>query len=542
MTKIEKILVPAVLLLMTIAASIAIYYYDIPCRDVASRYAPMVDALVRGDFEYAFHPRSQLLCTIIGGVVSLAGSCSGFMALKIQSVLFYIAGAWMTYLLMMRLFPQRKVALYSLLFYAFSPYTFQMAYSGLRESAKTFVLLFAAYSLVRIWQERQRYTGYIMLGIASALAVNIRGELLVQSFLFLLMAGIMEFRKNRFAVKTLLAALLVVLFLLPGTIINDMICSVAFVDFRWAQIFKQIFGHYPRIGETLLILLLTFPVLICSAWLLEKFFRKVNPFYCTGGFILLITASSLYFGLFGIDSWQTVSFPEFLEAVVKGFYSAFGPMALLGIIWRIYSKKFSTGEFLLLTVLLFNAGLSILQIQFYYKYLYLSSRYLYAAVPLELGWVVIFVIAVYDLLLKYTGKVITYAVLVVFCTVVPYFLAYHLTQPLRRAYFYKKYVSVNNCMRNIVRHINKSYKGKRFDRRKINQNNYVVNTLPAIYFSDGDGRITSLAYLTGGRVQVSPRRADYLVVSKGKKLRHPGYKLIYRENCYKGEIELWKRK
>ena len=542
MTKIEKILVLFILLLSAVAASVAAYFYDIPCRDVAARYAPMADAFARGDFAYAFHPRSQWLCTVIAGVISAVSGCSGFTALKIQSLLFYVAGGWLTYLLMFRLFPLRKTALYSLLFYVFSPYTFHMAYSGLRESAKTFALLLMAYSLVRIWQERQRYTGYILLGASVALAVNIRGDLIAQSLIFLLMAGILEFRSRNFAWKTLLPISFAAVFFLPGAIINDRVCSVAFNDLRWAKFFKQISGHYPQLGETLLLVLLLFPLVIFSAWLMEKISRKIKPELWIAAFVLLVAGSSFYFALFGVEAWNTLSGWEFLKTVVKGFYFAFAPMALLGIIWRIYNKKFTTGELLLLAVILINAGLNILQIQLYYKNLYLSSRYLYSAVPLELGWVVVFVAAVYDLLLKYTGKAVTYTVLVVFCTVVPYFLAYHMTQPLRRAYFYRKYSSVNNCMRNIVRQIRQSYHGKRFGKRNIIPEYYTVNNLPLIYFSNGDGRITSLAYLTGGQNHNHMKNADYLVVTRQNGVKYSGYRLIYSENCYRGEVELWKRK
>ena len=120
--------------------SIGIIFNDIPVRDVAHRYAPMSEAFANGNWQYAFHPRIQCLQTVSGGIFAWIFQCNGFLALQIVSALFFLAGAWLAWKLFREIYQDKPyIATAAVAFYLIFPYNIHMAYSGLRESAKTFI-------------------------------------------------------------------------------------------------------------------------------------------------------------------------------------------------------------------------------------------------------------------------------------------------------------------------------------------------------------------------------------------------------------------
>ena len=88
----RKYAVILALVLSQVLVLAGIFLNDIPTRDVAARYALMSEAFANGDWQYAFHPRLQLLQPVAGGIVAWIFHCNGFTALKIASALFFLAG------------------------------------------------------------------------------------------------------------------------------------------------------------------------------------------------------------------------------------------------------------------------------------------------------------------------------------------------------------------------------------------------------------------------------------------------------------------
>ena len=66
----------------------ALIFFDTPSRDVALRYAPAADAFALGEWEYAFHPRFQMLHQFFSGLFTVIFQTDGFTGTKISSLFF----------------------------------------------------------------------------------------------------------------------------------------------------------------------------------------------------------------------------------------------------------------------------------------------------------------------------------------------------------------------------------------------------------------------------------------------------------------------
>ena len=122
-----------------------------PQRDVACRYAPMADAFRTGDYIYAFHPRTGFLHSFTSGVTAWLLNCNGFLACKISSLLFMALGIFPLYGLMRRVY-SRAMAEITTFIFVLASQLHRLAWSGLRDGHKSFLIILAVYALVLIYQ------------------------------------------------------------------------------------------------------------------------------------------------------------------------------------------------------------------------------------------------------------------------------------------------------------------------------------------------------------------------------------------------------
>ena len=117
-----------------------------------------------GDFIYAFHPRTGFLHTFTAGLFAWIFQCSGFTACKLSSLLFMGLCLFPLYALMKRVFSRTMAELCCFMFVVGSQLQ-RLAWSGLRDSHKAFLLIAAAYALILIYQERENWKGSLYLGV-----------------------------------------------------------------------------------------------------------------------------------------------------------------------------------------------------------------------------------------------------------------------------------------------------------------------------------------------------------------------------------------
>ncbi|MBR2632265.1 MAG: glycosyltransferase family 39 protein, partial [Lentisphaeria bacterium] len=178
-----------------------------PSLDVASRYAPMAEAFSRGDFQYAFHPRCQMLHTSVAGVIASVLGCDGFLACKLSSLLFFALSAIPLYSICRRIWG-KKTAYGAVLLFAFCfPVITETAITGLRDPAKMLVQLLLVCGIVQIYQERKNLKGYICAGAAAGLAVCTREDLALPAVTVLLAAGIFERKESSLILRSVAGVL-----------------------------------------------------------------------------------------------------------------------------------------------------------------------------------------------------------------------------------------------------------------------------------------------------------------------------------------------
>jgi 4-amino-4-deoxy-L-arabinose transferase-like glycosyltransferase len=214
-----------------------------------------------------------MLHTVLAGCVVFLTGCGGFTACKIISALFYAAGIFPLTALAGRIF-NRRVAMISGIIYCCASPLLPLGYSGLRDSLKSFLLLLLANALVRIYQERDHYCGYMYCGIVCGLAVLVRVEMIIFSLFPLWMMFFLECRRSRAALRSYLGCLLAVICVSPAFIQNYLQVGAVIPDSQSAEQFFKLTGHHASLGEVLSGGIIMVAVIHISALLLSLVRRR----------------------------------------------------------------------------------------------------------------------------------------------------------------------------------------------------------------------------------------------------------------------------
>ncbi len=481
---------------------------DIPVRDVASRYAPMCEAFARGDWQYAFHPRIQPLQVISGGVIVYLFNCDGFTALKIASALWFFAGIFTAWKLFRELYPGKPyIAAAAVVFCSIFPCNIHMAISGLRESGKTFILLLTALALVKIWRDVKSCYPYILLGIGCFLAVICRADMIMTGIFLLFTGAVLECREKIYPRKSLIAVALTAAGLLLNSFLNHRFCGHAMPDCRFAELFLKVTGEPARFADisqlTLLLMFLLISTAVITAWMLKKIpvaILMAVPFVFT-------VVLSIYTGM--NDENNTTG--EFICDLLNGIYHTVGIFSLLVIIFLIRHKRFNTGEFLLCLTLLANAFFNIVPMQLFHKSLYVSSRYLYVAMPLMAGFFAIGINEIYQFIREKINAKTANAVLTVACAAMCGGMIFHAIQPTLLERTREKEIIMRRGIWELATLIRGDYDGEKYRENIFDLNDYNSDQAPFIQF-DSYSKITAAAYLAGG--SSTNNDIDYFVGGK----------------------------
>ena len=495
-----------------------------PCQDVASRYAPMAEAFARGDFAYAFHPRCQMLHTTVAGIFSYLFHCSGFMACKLASLLFYILSAFPLYSLCRRIWGNR-IACGTIIVFAFcSPIISEIAVSGLRDSAKMLIQTMLVNGIVCVYQERQKIKWYIYTGLACGLGVCIREDLVLMSALALFVAGVLERTKSVWIWRTLSAFLTTAVISLMEIGTNYCISGYAIPGIRYYAFFCQVFKTAPTIPAVILYaavpaLLALVTAVYASSWLIK--YKICRIIFATAA-ILAVTCV-LFKNIMAAETLKEVW--GFCKSVMNGISPLFFPLAVLGIVVRKLDKAWKKEENLVAALFaVFNISV-IMQILLFHDRLYVSARYLITTVPLLLTWSIFTVIFVFDLLcrklpvntVRYISwiSVVTVILLSIYCS-------------FRGEFVWKKrkkevtYRTATIAVKEILQKEKKFFSGTDFI-----MDIYQSNLRPRVFFDCAE-RLTIAGYLGGCSTTHSRRKMDIIVTRsvhpRTLKKRYPYFK------------------
>ena len=542
-----------VLLSFFIAAAVLyvplLLWNEWPSRDTAFRYAPMAEAFARGDFRYAFHPRCQMLQPLVAGCLCAITGMSGLAACKFASLLFFMLGAVPLFYLAKAVFDRKTtlltVALYLVCFHLVNV----LVLEGGRDAAKMFVQIWMACEYIRISLRRDELSHYIRLGCACGLSICIRGDMLLIAGVVLFGCGIMDGRKHRLPWRSLLALLCAVAVASAEILINWAISGYAVPSCRFVELFQKIFHTDPTpaafyLGAVLPAIPLFFIACKACCFMLENRMRRL--ILCL---FLAVAFAAALFRIVGSTPCDADHLAKFISGICIGVSPAFFIPAAIGVICRIWQKRWSPAQSRIAGLFLLYILLLIGQIIIHDRCYYVSSRYLFPAVPLVLPWCAVGLITAVELICKYV-PVLTPRLLA--C------LAAAIIVPLCLYLAYRN--EINNHFRKrelrdwkTIQELKKQFpsKERHFVNAPVEMQVYRDNVRPKVFF---DNKIHPGYYivsisLAGMGWSDKPGDADFIVTSakcrdaevSGKFKLKGGVRKYGREvRCRVGALQIWK--
>jgi len=528
-----------------------------PQRDAAFRYAPMAEAFRDHDFVYAFHPRTGFLHTFTAGLVAWIFNCGGFLACKISSLLFIALGAFPLYAIMRRVYSRTMAEICTFIFVLASQLQ-HLGWSGLRDSHKIFLIALAASAMVSLYQEREKWSHYLLLGIAAGLGIVTRGDLVLYMSLVFFWGIIMELKLKAFPWRSLIGCAALALMSFPAVFLNWYVAGVAVPEIRFAWIFRKIFHRYPDLTDAMLLFGLGFAAAFLAAWILRRLIEAGFGKWLAGSGVLLL-AGLLTWSILSPEFYVISSVRSYLGSILKGFFPVYAFVGVVGIGVRIVRKEWTKEESILAAFLFGHAVLVCSQIILNDGFLYVSYRYLIPAVPLEFGWSVIGVLFLWEVLTGWIREkhplLVTSVGYIAFISTVCGFL-YDYYNPIINEYLTMAMSRKNQqylaTLHGIADTIRQDYKGPAEFRPEVDPGLYIPKYNPAIlylkYWEDkkktlpDNSRITISSYLIRGRVTRNLKEADYVVEHYSPLNELPKGLVLLREVKFgKDEYRVWKK-
>ena len=506
----RKTILTATIAVSLLLCLISIVLNDIPCRDVAGRYAPMAEAFAEGDWLYAFHPRIQPLQIVSGGIIAYLLPCNGFMALKIASALWFLAGMFVIWKLFRELYENTPwIAAAATAFYALYPYNIRMAAEGLRESCKTFILILIACGLVKIYKNLKDYAGYLWLGCGCSLALISRADMIMTG-IFLLYAGLtLECREKKFPGLSIISLTMTAVSIVLSSLLNYYVCGQAMPDYRFAEIFEKAVNHPAGITDIAAVTLALCAMICAAAMVTARLLRKIHAGVFLAALIFFMLITSVFTAISNSDS----DVLHFIASIIGGSGNAIAIFSLGTILYLIWKRQFTGGEFLLCLVMLANTFFNIVPIQLFHKDLYVSDRYLYTAVPLQAGFFVLGIQFIYQYIRSRCGDQWAKYAAAISCASISIAFVFCALSPTLRAHTGKKDALVRKGTLALASAIQNDYHGAPYRTGAQDQKQYSSKKAPFVSF-DENKKYTAAAYMAGGSsVSSTQEDPDYFAGS-----------------------------
>jgi len=516
---------------------------DFPQRDVVHRYIPMAEAFARGDWMYAFHPRVQMLHPTFSGIFAWLFSVNGFIGTQISGLFFYAIGIFPLFHLLKEVFGKR-IAYWGIFAYVFSSRLLQLSVTGVREPHKQFVILLLTLGVILVYKYRQSLKGYIAAGIACGLTVCVRNDTILFATIIFAFCAVLDVYKNKLPWRSALAGLVAIVFSIPELFINYKITGYVLPGSRFLEVFTENFHRPPTLANTAEIVLIAFVVtfliyLPLLGWILR---RKYGKFICTA--ILLAGAGFVCFKILNTDFRCNA---EDADITLKNTFYGMLPLLfflmLPGLLYRIFRKKFTSAEWILLGIFLLQGCLIYLQYISSNKVLYTSSRYLLKDTTLYFGWLGFTAMLIWRILAKLKmnkkQQMATGTFLVIVFMLGSYSEALYVSSYTHGK---GKLVLSKKQTHEIAAIIRNDYKGKKYWTPEFDLLNYKSNCYPTVWISMKE-RYSAAAYYSGGSYCKTMKDAVYVVLEENKKLSAAHYEKVGAPVWDKEtKIQVWKRK
>lgn len=516
---------------------------DFPQRDVVHRYVPMAEAFARGDWMYAFHPRVQMLHPAFSGFFSWLFSVNGFIGTQISGLFFHAIGIFPLFYLLKEVFG-KQIAYWGIFAYVFSSRLLQLSVTGVREPHKQFVILLLTLAVILVYKYRQSLKGYTVAGIACGLTVCIKNDTILFAAIMFAVCAVLDVYKNKVPWRSALAGVFAIIFAIPELFINYKLTGYVLPGSYFLELFTENFHQEPTLANTSKIVFIAFAAVFLIflpllGWILR---RKYGKQICT--VILLAGVGFVCFEVFKTDFRCS---DEDIEITIKNTFYGVLPLLfflmLPGFFYRIFRKKFTSAEWLLLGTFLLQGTLIYLQYINSNKELYISQRYLLPGTPLYFGWLGFTAMLIWRLLgkLKMNRKqqMATGTALVIAFILGSYGEALYVSSYTHGK---GKHVLIKKQTHEIAEIIKNDYKGKRYWNPEFDIFNYKSNYYPAIWFPPRK-KYSAAAYYSGGSYTQNIKEAEYVVIEANRKLSGSHYEKIGKEVWDKrGKIQVWKRK
>jgi len=192
----------------------AMYFYDLPLRDVADRYAPMAEAFAAGDWGFAFHPRVTPLLPVLAGTIARLLPLGGHAACQLAGGLMYTIGVFPLWSGCRKVYG-KSTALWGALMYACCPPLFRLGYCGTRESCCVFGLLLLFYAAADFYTGKNDRRACLAFAAGEAVLLLSRGDVALFSLAAFAVFAVWEIVIRRRILRFALTAALMLLPLLP---------------------------------------------------------------------------------------------------------------------------------------------------------------------------------------------------------------------------------------------------------------------------------------------------------------------------------------
>ena len=161
--------------IIAVLAGCAAWLTELPPTDIFEVYAPSAEAFARGDWKYAFHPRTGVFFPALSGSIAWVFSCSGERACQIASISMLALSCFPLFALFGMIW-DRRTAWIATLLTAVTSHMMRFAAEGLRDSGKLLALALLALGLCGLKRDAESLRYGIFFCIGSALLVLLRGE------------------------------------------------------------------------------------------------------------------------------------------------------------------------------------------------------------------------------------------------------------------------------------------------------------------------------------------------------------------------------
>ena len=339
---------------------------QVPERDCINRYIPMTKAFAQGNWAYAFHPRVPPLTYLLSGGLACLG-ISAYNAIKLTSLIFWLVGIYPFHRIWHKI-SGKKIAWFSCLLYIFCSKLLTLSFSGLRATTKSTSLLFLAWGLILVYQQRKSWKGYIITSLAAVGLLLVRGDCAIFALAGLLAALI--FNSRHFGK-----------FVLPLKSLACILLCIVLISPWLAYIYKT--TGYPTTEYRLSILL---DSSLKKVGLDNLYNNDAKPGIRNKNPKLTEPQNTNIEIIRKFKHASPLSLGSFFSKTSKGLFHVFFIFTCLGIYLRIKNRFWKPSETILLSLFSFHCLMIVLQIYFMYKILFMDYRYLITSIPLTLGW------------------------------------------------------------------------------------------------------------------------------------------------------------